>query len=376
MSGSIQLGRLFGIPFKLHFSWFLVFIFVTVILSYANFPELTLNSWSTAAYWIVGVLTSLTFFASVLVHELSHSVVAIRSGLPVKSITLFFFGGVALMAREATKPATELRMALAGPFASIVLAGLFYLGFRLSVGFSEYVAVWCWWLAWINGVLAAFNMIPGFPLDGGRVFRSIVWMVTKSYVRATRIATMGGRLVSYLFVVGGIALLFLPGWRLNGIWLVFLGFLLGSAASTSYRQALLLDVLTGFTAQDVMTRDSPLVPPHLTVGELVQSSLLSTSSQSFLVVEGERVRGLLTLPQIKRIPRKSWDITTLGRAMTPVEKLEAVRPSDEALRVLNRMSEGDLSAVTVARDGRVVGVILRDNLMRFAENLRRLKLKR
>jgi len=376
MSGSIQLGRLFGIPFKLHFSWFLVFIFVTVILSYAYFPELTLNSWSTAAYWIVGVLTSLTFFASVLLHELSHSVVAIRSGLPVKSITLFFFGGVALMAREATKPATELRMAIAGPFASIVLAGLFYLGFRVSIGFSEYVAVWCWWLAWINGVLAVFNMIPGFPLDGGRVFRSIVWMVTKNYVRATRIATMGGRLVAYLFIVGGIALLFLPDWRLNGLWLLLLGFLLAGAATASYRQALLFDVLNGFTAQDVMTGDSPLVPPHLTVGELVHSSLLSTSSQSFLVVEGDRVKGLLTLPQIKRIPRRDWDATTVARAMTPVEQLEAVRPGDEALRVLSRMSEGDLSAVTVVRDGRVVGVILRDNLMRFAENLRRLKLKR
>lgn len=376
MSGSIQLGRLFGIPFKLHFSWFLVFIFVTVILSYAYFPELTLDSWSTAAYWIMGVLTSLTFFAAVLVHELSHSVVAIRAGLPVKSITLFFFGGVALMAREAKKPATELKMALAGPFASIVLAGLFYLGFRLSIGFSEYVAVWCWWLAWINGVLAVFNMIPGFPLDGGRVFRSIVWMVTRNYVRATRIAAMGGRLVSYVFVVAGVVLLFLPDWRFNGLWLLFLGFLLGSAAAASYRQALILDALSGFTAQDVMVRDSPLVPPHLTVGELVQSSLLSTSSQAFLVVEGDRVKGLLTLPQIRKIPRKDWDTTTLGRAMTAVEQFEAVRPGDEALGVLNRMTEGDLSAVTVAEDGRIVGVILRDNLMRFAENLRRLKLKR
>ncbi len=376
MSGSVQLGRLFGIPFRLHFTWFLIFVLVTVILSYVYFPELTYNSWSTAAYWIVGVLTSLTFFASVLVHELSHSAVAIRAGLPVKSITLFFFGGVALMTREATKPATELRMALAGPFASIVLAGLFYLGFRVSIGFSEYVAVWCWWLAWINAVLALFNMIPGFPLDGGRVFRSIVWMVTKNYVRATRIATMGGRLVSYLFMVGGVVLLFLPDWRLNGLWLLLLGFLLGSAAAASYRQALLLDVLTGFTAGDVMARESPLIPPHLTVGELVQSSLLSTSSQSFLVVEGDRLTGLLTLPQIKKIPRKRWDVTTVGRAMTSVEQLEAVRPGDEALHVLNRMNEGELSAVTVAQDGRVVGVILRDNLMRFAENLRRLRLKR
>ena len=373
MGRSIQLGKLFGIPFKLHYSWFLIFIFITVILSYAYYPEVTDDSWSTAAYWGLGVLTSILFFASVLIHELSHSAVAIRGGMPVKSITLFFFGGVAQITKEATKPTTELKMAIAGPLASIALAGLYYGIFWISSGFNEYLAVLCWWLALINGMLAVFNMIPGFPLDGGRVFRSIVWLVTGNYMRATRIATMAGRGVAYLFILGGIVLLFLPEWRFNGLWFLFLGFLLYSAATTSYRQAVLLDALRGFTAQDVMTRDPPLVPRNLTIRELIQRRFLPTSSQFFLVVEGESVGGLLTLRRIKGIPREEWDITTVGQVMTPVEKLKAVRPSDDALEVLQRMDEENLNEITVAGGGRVIGVVVRENLIRFAQSLQGLR---
>ena len=373
MGRSIQLGKLFGIPFKLHYSWFLIFIFITVILSYAYYPEVTDDSWSTAAYWVLGVLTSLLFFASVVIHELSHSAVAIRAGMPVKSITLFFFGGVAQITREATKPTTELKMAIAGPLASITLAGLYYGIFWISSGFNEYLAVVCWWLALINGVLAVFNMIPGFPLDGGRVFRSIVWLVTGNYMRATRIATMAGRGVAYLFILGGIVLLFLPQWLFNGLWFLFLGFLLYSAATTSYRQAVLLDALRGFTAQDVMTRDPPLVPRNLTIRELIQRRFLPTSSQFFLVVEGESVGGLLTLRRIKGIPKEEWDIITTGQAMTPVEKLKVVRPSDDALGVLQRMDEENLNEIAVAGGGKVIGVVVRENLIRFAQSLQGLR---
>jgi len=373
MGRSIQLGKLFGIPFKLHYSWFLIFIFITVILSYAYYPEVTDDSWSTAAYWGLGVLTSLLFFASVVIHELSHSAVAIRGGMPVKSITLFFFGGVAQITREATKPITELKMAIAGPLASIALAGLYYGIFWISSGFNEYLAVVCWWLALINGVLAVFNMIPGFPLDGGRVFRSIVWLVTGNYMRATRIATMAGRGVAYLFILGGIVLLFLPQWLFNGLWFLFLGFLLHSAATTSYRQAVLLDALRGFTAQDVMTRDPPLVPRNLTIRELIQRRFLPTSSQFFLVVEGESVGGLLTLRRIKGIPKEEWDIITTGQAMTPVEKLKVVRPSDDALGVLQRMDEENLNEIAVAGGGRVIGVVVRENLIRFAQSIQGLR---
>ena len=369
MGRSIQLGRLLGIPLKVDFSWFLIFIFITVLLSYAYYPEVTAGSWSTAAYWGVGVVTSLFFFASVVLHELAHSAVAIRGGIPVKSITLFFFGGVAQITREAPKPTTELKMAIAGPLASLMLAGLYYGLFLATAGFSAYLAIAAWWLAWINGVLAVFNMIPGFPLDGGRVFRSIVWLVSGNYLRATRIATLAGRGVAGAFVIAGVILLFLAEWRLNGIWFLVLGFLLYSAASSSYRQATLLDALRGFTAQDVMNRDSQRVPRSLSIREIVQHFIIPTSSRSFLVVDGESVDGLLTVQQMKGISREDWDIVSAGQAMTPVERLRVVRPSEQALGVLQRMEEDGLNEVLVGGDGRIIGVITRDNLVRFARRV-------
>lgn len=371
MGRSIQLGRIFGIPFRLDYSWFLIFIFITVILSLFYFPE----AWPSAARWAIAIVTSLLFFASVLAHELAHSLVGMRGGIPVKSITLFFFGGVAHIGKEASRPITELKMAAAGPLCSIALSALFYGISWASSGFNEYLAALTWWLFMINGILAVFNMIPGFPLDGGRVLRSIVWLVTGDYMRATRIATMAGYGVSYLFVLGGIfAIFFLRGWVINGLWFIFIGFFLNSAVRMTYRQTKLRDSLKGFSAQDVMTSDLPFVPQNLTVRELVQRHLLTTSSQCFLVTDGQMVRGLLTLYQIKRLPQESWDITTTGQAMTPVEDLKVVRPSDDALGILERMDEENLDQVSVIREGRVIGIILRDNLIRFAQRLRELRM--
>ncbi|MBE0415357.1 MAG: site-2 protease family protein [Dehalococcoidia bacterium] len=378
MGRAIQLGKIFGIPFRLDYSWFLIFIFITVLLSSSYFPDFAKEndySWSPAAYWILGLITSLLFFASVLTHELAHSVVGIRSGIPVKSITLFFFGGVAHIGKEASRPTTELKMAAAGPLSSMALAALFYGLFLLSNGFNiEYLAALTWWLAMINGILAIFNMIPGFPLDGGRVLRSIVWLATGNYMRATRIATMAGYGVSYLFILGGIFMLFfLRGGWFNGLWFIFIGFFLNSAVRTTYRQSTLRDSLKGFTAQDVMTRDLPSVPRNITIRELVQRQLFATSSQCFMVSDGEMVQGLLTLHQIKDVPKEYWDITTTGQAMTPVENLKMVRPGDDAISVLERMDEENLNQVTVVREGRIIGMVLRDNLIRFTQRLRELK---
>ena len=371
MGRSIQLGKIFGIPFRLDLSWFLIFIFITVMLSLYIFPE----DWPQLMRWAIGIVTSIIFFASVLAHELAHSLVGIRNGIPVKSITLFFFGGVAHIGKEASRATTELKMAAAGPLCSIALAGVFYAISWLTSGFNEYVATFTLWLAYINGILAIFNMIPGFPLDGGRVLRAIVWLVTGNYMRATRIATMAGYGVSYVFILGGIFMLFfLRGGWFNGLWFIFLGFFLNSAVRASYHQTTLRDSLKGFTAQDVMTHDFPHVPRNITIRELVQGQLLTSASQCFLVTDGESVGGLLTMQQVKRVPREYWDITTTGQAMTPVEKLKMVQSSDDALSILEQMDEENLEQVTVVREGRVVGMILRDNLIRFAQRRRELKM--
>ncbi len=371
MGKSIQLGRIFGIPFRLDYSWFLIFIFITILLSLSVFPN-GYPDWSPVSYWMVGIATSLLFFASVLAHELAHSLVGRREGIPAKSITLFFFGGIAHIGKEASHPTSELRMAAAGPLCSIALAGIFY-GISLLSSGSEYVAALTGWLAYINGILAIFNMIPGFPLDGGRVLRSIIWLVTGNYMRATRVATMAGYGVSYIFILGGILLLLLLG-RLDGLWFIFLGFFLNSAARMTYRQSTLRDSIKGFTAQDVMTRDFPRVPRHLTIRELVNGTLLTTSSQCLLITDGERVVGALTMQEVKEVSREYWDLTTSGQAMTPVENLKMVQPSDEALSILERMDEENLELVAVVKEGRLIGMILRDDLIRFSQRLRDLKM--
>ncbi|MFQ5925023.1 MAG: site-2 protease family protein [Dehalococcoidia bacterium] len=372
MGRTIQLGKIFGIPFRLDYSWFIIFFIITVTLSLFYFPS-SYPLWGPSYYWIVGIATSLLFFASVVAHELAHSAVGIRGGIPVKSITLFIFGGVAHIAREATHPTTELKMAAAGPLSSVALAAIFYGIHWLSSDFSVHLAALALWLAMINALLAAFNMIPGFPLDGGRVLRSIIWLVTSNYVRATRIATMAGYGVSYLFILGGIVIFIIFGLLFNGLWLVFIGWFLNNATRMSYRQTMLREALRGFTARDVMSRDCPLVPGNTTIRELVQGQLMLTTSQCFLVAEGEKVGGLLTLRQIREVPRDYWDITTVGQAMTPVEKLKVVQPSEEAIGILERMDEENLDQIAVVGEGRVLGMILRDNLMRFAHRLSELR---
>ncbi len=237
MGGAFSLGKIFGIQFRIHYSWFVIFVLITVSLSWQYFPY-TYPEWSEPTYWLTGTATSLLFFTSVLAHELSHSLVGRANGIPVRSITLFLFGGVAHMTREATRHGAELRMALAGPVASLVIGGIFFLFHLLLQNIIEPVAALAFWLAQINVVLAIFNLIPGFPLDGGRVFRSLLWRFTGNYQRATRIAVEVGRGVGYLFVAGGIVLMFLyPGNWFNGLWLAFIGLFLTYVATASYRQA-------------------------------------------------------------------------------------------------------------------------------------------
>ena len=369
MGRSIQLGRIFGIPFRLDYSWFLIFILVTTLLALYILPV----EWSTAARWGIGVITSILFFASVLAHELSHSLVGMRAGIPVKSITLFFFGGVAHIGREASDPGTELRMAAAGPLCSLALAGIFFGISFATRNVNEYVSILTLWLAWINGILAAFNLIPGFPLDGGRVLRAIVWKISGNYMRASRVATSGGYITSYLFIAGGIFLLFFSDYFFNGLWFIFLGFFLNGATRNSYRQTELREALKGLTAGQVMSRDLPRIPRQTTIGELVRGPLLTATSPCFLIMDGDRLDGVLTMRQLRAVPRAQWELTTAAQAMTPAEGLRAVRPGDAALSILERMDEEGIDVVAVASGGQPTGIVLRDELIRFAMRLGELK---
>jgi Zn-dependent protease len=366
MGGSIQIGKIFGIPFRVDYSWFLIFIFITLMLSLYTFPEY----WPQGARWGIGIATSILFFASVVAHELSHSLVGIRYGIPVKSITLFLFGGVAHISKEASSPGTELKMALAGPLCSLALGLSFYALYRLLGGLNEYVEGLTIWLAYINVILAGFNMIPGFPLDGGRVLRAIVWRIRGDYMRATRIATQAGYGVSYAFIAGGIfTAFFVAGGIINGLWFIFLGFFLNNAARTTYRQTALREALKGYTARDVMAIDFPRIPGNTTIKELVRRAMLATASPGFMVGDGDRVDGVLTWEQVKRVPRRYWDTTTAVQAMIPIGRIKTVRPGDDALQVLEKMAQENIDLVVVLSDGQVIGLIPRDNLLLFAQRL-------
>ena len=367
MGNAFNLGKLFGIQFRLHYTWFIIFILITVSLSWQAFP-ISYPEWPLALHWIMGVVTSLLFFSSILAHELAHSLVGRVNNIQIESITLFIFGGVAQMTREAKSAGAELKMAAAGPVCSLVIAGVFYSVWLLTQNTIVPVAAVAAHLAWINGMLAVFNLIPGFPLDGGRVFRSILWQITGNYQRSTRIATRVGQGTGYLFILGGILIVFLQpfglGW-FSGLWLAFIGWFLGNAASASYRQAQWRGALQGFTASQVMTSDYPVVPLSITVSQLVQRYIFTSGRGCFLVADEDGVRGILTLPNIKSVPQPNWGVTQVKEIMTPVDKLKIAHPDQNALSILEQMDESSINQMPVVNGGGVIGLITRDNLIRL-----------
>jgi Zn-dependent protease/CBS domain-containing protein len=365
MGGSVNIGKLFGIQLKLHFSWFIIFTLLTFALVAPN--------WNSGFAWAIGVLTSLLFFASVLAHELAHSLVGRANGIPVSSITLFIFGGISTMTREASRPNAELKMAAAGPICSAVIGSICLANWFLNPGIPPLVARMTLWLAIMNFALAIFNLIPGFPLDGGRIFRSVLWRSTGDFTRATRIATRVGQGVGYAFIGGGIAIavlypLGLSPFGLNwfsGLWIAFIGWFLQNAAKSSYQQTEWREILRKFTAAQVMTTDTPLVPPETTIHQLVTEYVFPRGQRLFLVASGGDFKGTLTIDDIKAVSRPQWDTIQVSEVMTPLDKLASVSPTQDALSVLEQMTERNLNQIPVVSDGRVIGLISRDDLIRF-----------
>jgi Zn-dependent protease len=364
LRGGIPIGKVFGISLKLHYSWFIVFALVTWTLTASYFP-VNYPTWSLITSLVAGIMTSLLFFGSVLAHELMHSVVAQAAGIPVRSITLFIFGGVSEISKEPTQPKDELRIALAGPLASLVIGAIFWAIWFWLGGLSEFITAIAFWLGLINIFLAGFNLIPGFPLDGGRVLRSILWWRSQNLRRATRTASNIGRGVGYLFIFGGIVLIFQGLW-FNGLWLAFIGWFLENAAVGSYRQLALQDKLQGHTASEVMTRDCLMVPPDITIERLVHEHILISGQRCFPVVTNSRLLGLVTIHNIKSVPRNLWNTKMVKEAMTPFDNLKWVRPDEDLSSVLQILTEEDVNQVLVVEDNRnIVGMVARDNLLSF-----------
>jgi Zn-dependent protease len=358
----MQIGHIFGIPIYLHPSWLIIFVLITVMLGLqfrAQHP-----GWSPAEHWALGIATSLLFFASVIFHEVSHSVVAMHYKLPVKSITLFVFGGLSAIEREPPSAGQEFKMAIAGPLSSLFLGGVFFLIWRYG-HFGEFVAAMAYWLFEINVILGIFNLVPGFPLDGGRVLRGIVWGITKDYRKASQIASKSGQFIAYLMIFAGIWQA-LVGNLIGGIWLAFIGWFLLEAAKETYVQVALRDTLAGVRADDVMAREIPTVARDLSVEEYIHQ-VLRTGRRTHIVVGGDHPSGLISLQSARHVPREQWASTSVQAVMVPMEKVQAAKPEEPVLDVLQRMQTSQVSQMPVVSDGHIVGMIGRDTILQVLQ---------
>src|SRR5580704_9197274 len=355
----IPLGRIFGIPIYLHASWFIIFLLITLSLR----TQFTSQhpGWSSAQHWTLGILTSVLFFASVIFHELSHSLVALHYRIPVKSITLFVFGGLARIGRDASNARQEFSIAIAGPISSQFLAGCFWLGAHFFHG-NEMVSAASGWLWQINAILAVFNLLPGFPLDGGRILRGIAWGVTGDFTRATQIASSAGKLLAYLMIFVGIWQALNGNW-VGGLWTAFIGWFLLSAAQESYAQVAVQNSLTGVRAGDVMTHDIPTVTRDMSIDEYVHE-VLRTGARFHIVLGPGRPVGLISLDAARTVPRDEWTNTSIQAVMLPLDSMHSAQLDEPVLAVLQRMRSNSISQMPVVSEGNIVGMVGLDDILR------------
>jgi Zn-dependent protease len=365
----ISLGRILGIPIELDYSWFLVFALVAWTLAAGYFPA-EFKNWPVAEYWIVGVVTAVLFFVSVLLHELGHSVVARHYKIPVSSIKLFIFGGVSQIGTEPPNAGVEFVMAVVGPLVSFGLAGIFAILASAVASFTPAVAL-ARYLAYINVVLGAFNLIPGFPLDGGRVLRSIVWGATHDVQRATIVAGTAGRFIGFLFILVGVWQV-IVGNFINGLWIGFIGWFLESAAGSQMQQQRVHSLLAGHEVSEAMSRDYTTIRPDLTLQQLVDDHVLSTGQRSFVVQENGHVDGLLTLHDIKEVQRDTWSTTTAREIMVPMANLKRIGPETELWDAIEEMERDGVNQLPVMIDGQMVGMLRRDDIISYLRVVREL----
>jgi Zn-dependent protease/CBS domain-containing protein len=362
MRSSWRLGRILGVEVNIDPSWLVIFALITFTLGGTYFPA-ELPNLSTGLHWLIGLAASLLVFGSVLAHELTHSLVAIRQGERVRNITLFIFGGVAQITEEPDRPVKEFTMAIAGPLSSLLIAVFFGTWWLLFRTVSQPLAALGRYLAVINAFLAIFNMIPGFPLDGGRVLRAVIWATTGNLRKATRVASLTGQIFAFLLIFFGLRLIFVGNYR-NGLWLIFIGWFLHSAAVRGYHQVLVREMLRGLQAEDLMTRDFETVSGSLPLQELVEDHILGRHLHTFVVADGGQLEGIISLGDIKKVPRDQWASTTVRQAMIPREELVIISPQDDGNVVLRRLVERDLGQLPVIDNNRVVGVLYRSHILR------------
>lgn len=364
---TIPLGRILGVPIGLDYSWFLIFVLLTWTMAVGYYPA-EFKNWPAVQYWIMGGVTAIMLFVSVLLHELGHSVVAMSYKIPVRSITLFIFGGISLIGAEPPGAAAGFWIAIAGPVVSFVLAAFFSLTQPFFAGVAPLLALFKY-LAYINVALGLFNLIPGFPLDGGGVFRAIVWGVTRNMRRATLIASNVGRFIAYLFIIVGVWQMFVGNF-VNGLWIAFIGWFLESAARGQVQQLALHDILAGHTVSQAMNRQYTALPADTTLQHLVDDHVLGGGRRCFVVKRGDDVIGLLTLHQIKEVPRSEWPAMTMAQAMIPIEQTKRLRPEEELRTALEEMDRDGVNQLPVMVERQIQGMLSREDIIGYLRTLR------
>lgn len=380
MGKGFHLGRILGVSIEIDWSWLLIFFLITWNLAFGVFPRFH-PQWSLGLNLTIGILASFLFFSSVLAHELAHSVVAKARGIPVSKITLFLFGGVANIQKEPESAKTEFFMAIVGPLTSIIL-GLFFLNLgginTLSGIFGNFepsfsklspISTLLIWLGSINVLVALFNLIPGFPLDGGRILRAIIWAITKNFQKATFYASLAGQSIAWFFIFLGISMIFglsvpiFGSGLLSGVWIAFIGFFLKNAASASYERVMVEDILKNTKASVIMRTNIASVPPGITVRSFVYDYILGTDHHAFAVIDNNKLIGIVCLDDARKISSDKWGEGKVRDIMTTFENLETIGPSQSAADALSKLTQRDVGQLPVLNKGEFLGMLDRRDIL-------------
>ncbi len=375
MRSQIKLGRVFGIQVGLHYSWFLIALLIVLSLSsqfHSSNPQ-----WGDGVILAMSIGTALLFFVSLLLHELAHSLVATSNQLPVKEITLFALGGVSQIEKNPQSAKVEFWMAFVGPLTSAVIGAVCLTLARVfgnsplqpvmtQPGMAQPGMAMLLWLGYINLSLAVFNLLPGYPLDGGRVLRALIWWKTGDADRSTQLAARAGQVVAFAFIAVGL-FQFFNGAGIGGLWLVFIGWFLLQASRESYVQVGLAHALNGVRVADVMTLDCPTVEGWLNVQNFVDQELLRTGRRCFIVVDKGEITGMVTPHEIKEIERARWPFVTMHDIMRPLGDLRSVTPEASLASALEEMSRYDLNQLPVVADNRLKGVLSRSDVLSYLQ---------
>lgn len=365
MKGSVTIGKIKGIQIEVNGSWLVIFGLVTYMLATNYFPQ-NYPDWRPVLGWILGSIIALLLFVSVLFHEMSHSLVSKSLGIQVKKISLFIFGGIAQIEKEPDDPGKELKIAVAGPAMSVLLFILLTLlvSILTSSGASEVIIVPLTYIAQVNLILAIFNMVPAFPMDGGRVLRALIWRFSGNQQKATKISSSMGGLFGYFLIFTGVFWV-MTGNIINGIWFILIGWFINQASQASYQQTMMSNLFDEIRVSAFMPANVIAVEEHLSVQELVDNYFYNYKYTSFPVKRDEEVIGVVSLDRVKRVPREAWKQTTVGGITTPLEDNLVVSPSDTVSTAMTKIFSNSIGRVLVMEQTALTGIVSRTDILNY-----------